>query len=96
MCTACGLVTVLQQGLVENRILLTQHVATAVLTSSLIGDVCLDAQIHQGEVFNRVVAGINTPDNTESSPIVYLLAQFVQFKAQIWEREILTGDKIAI
>lgn len=76
---------------------LTQHVTLLVLAATAVRDVGLDAEIDGGQVFDRVLLGIKSPENGKSFALVKVITHTAQHVgANSGKREGVRSDEIAI
>lgn len=78
------------------QMLRTKHVAFLILSTLLIRNVCLQAEMQHCEILNGVLLRIETPDHPETTTLVDLAANFVEFLPKRWEGEVFPADKIPI
>lgn len=76
---------------------LTQHVALLVLTTEAIGNVSLDSQIDGGHIFDRVLLGVETSENSKPFTLVDVLAHTLQHVGtNSGKREVVRSHEIAV
>jgi len=74
----------------------TDHVALAVLSGLLLGDVGLQAHEYDHGVFDGVEVGPEAADEEEALAVVDLAAQAVESVLESWKREGLSIRELAV
>lgn len=75
---------------------LTEHVTLAVLATTLVRNVGLDAEIDQGQVLHVIRGRVDASDNTEALAMMDLLAELVEFPTKSGQGEVVPVDGLAI
>lgn len=75
---------------------LTQHVATAVLVSTLVGNVGLDTKVNKSQVLDRVVGRVDAADEAKATAFVDLRAELVELGTKLREGKGVTRDMLAV
>lgn len=76
--------------------LLTEHVSTLVLATTLLRDVALDAQVNQRKVLDAKIGGVDAPNHAEPPAVVNIAAQLLELWPQGGERKVPGLDQIPI
>lgn len=76
--------------------MLTEHVSTLVLATTLLRDVALDAQVNQRKVLDAKIGGVDAPNHAEPPAVVNIAAQLLELWPQGGERKVPGLDQIPI
>ena len=76
-------------------VLLTEHVTLAVLAATLVGNVGLDAKVHERKVFDRETNGLDATDQAEAAAVVEIMADFVELWPNRGKGEVVSRDTLA-
>lgn len=76
--------------------MLTEHVSTLVLATSLLCNVALDAQINQREVLDVEIGGVDAPNHAKALAVVNVAAHLLELWPQGGEREVPGLNQISI
>jgi hypothetical protein len=75
---------------------LTEHVSAFILATTLLRNVALDPQVHQREVLDVEIGGVEAPNHAEPLAMVNIAAHFLELWPQRGERKVPGLNEISI